>query len=98
MLMIYFHLAEHEKLLAEIESVKRENEELNEQYLAAELENFEITSYYEQILAEEKATTAQLEAEYTQKLKALHTNHPSPPNVTPSSPKSPLLSTVPNDI
>ena len=78
--------------------MKRENDELNEQYLAAELENFEITSYYEQILAEEKAITAQLEAEYTEKLKALHKDPSSPPTVSPSlSSKSPSQSVTPND-
>ncbi len=79
--------------------MKRENDELNEQYLAAELENFEITSYYEQILAEEQAITAQLEAEYTEKLKALHNNHLSPPTISPSSSssKSPSQSVTPND-
>jgi hypothetical protein len=50
----------------------------------AELENFEITSYYEQILAEEKAKTAQYEAEYTQKLQVLYINNSPPP---PSSPR-----------
>ncbi|CAF4485540.1 unnamed protein product, partial [Rotaria sp. Silwood1] len=71
------------KLLVEYESMKHENESLNEQYLAAELENFEITSYYEQILSEEKAKTIQLENQYTQKLKTLHSNHSS----SPSSPR-----------
>ncbi len=46
----------------------------------AELENFEITSYYEQILAEEKAKTAQYEAEYTQKLQCLYAHDSSPPS------------------
>ncbi len=46
----------------------------------AELENFEITSYYEQILTEEKAKTSQYEIEYTQKLKILYANHSSPPS------------------
>lgn len=65
--------------------MKLENEGLNEQYLSAELENFEITSYYEQILAEEKAKTARYEAEYTDKLRCLLADDsssrtsPSPP-------------------
>jgi hypothetical protein len=46
----------------------------------AELENFEITSYYEQILTEEKAKTSQYEIEYTQKLKILYVNDSSPPS------------------
>ena len=62
----------------EYESVKRKNQALNEEYLAAELENFEITSYYEQILAEEKTKTAQLEDEYTQILRTLDSNRLSP--------------------
>jgi len=41
------------------------------------LENFEITSYYEQILAEEKAKTLQLEREYTKKVEILHNNSSS---------------------
>ncbi|CAF4667870.1 unnamed protein product, partial [Rotaria magnacalcarata] len=40
----------------------------------AELENFEITSYYEQILADVTAETAQLEAEYTEKLEIVYAN------------------------
>jgi hypothetical protein len=90
-----FYLAEHAKLLVEYESINHENEALNEQYLMAELENFEIKSYYEQILTEEKAKTAQLEAEYTQKLKLSQTTDRSPPSsprlksASPSS-KSPL--------
>lgn len=48
---------------------------MNEQYIQAELENFEISAYYEQILAEEKAKTAQMEAEYTEKLEILYANH-----------------------
>ncbi|CAF3457158.1 unnamed protein product [Rotaria sp. Silwood1] len=70
---------EYSKLLVEYESLKLENEALNEQYIMTELENFEITSYYEQILIEEKAKTAQYEAEYTEKLQLLYKNdsHPS---------------------
>ncbi len=79
-----FIILEYAKLIVEYESLKRENELLNEQYLMAELENFEITSYYEQILAEEKAKTAQYETEYTQKLQVLYINNSSPP---PSSPR-----------
>ncbi len=68
----------------------------------AELENFEITSYYEQILTEEKAKTSQYEIEYTQKLKILYANNSSPP----SSPRlksnsrtsiSPSLPAIPDD-
>jgi hypothetical protein len=68
----------------------------------AELENFEITSYYEQILTEEKAKTSQYEIEYTQKLKILYANDSSPP----SSPRlksnsrtsiSPLPPAIPDD-
>lgn len=86
----------------EYEALKQDNEALNEQYLAAELENFEITSYYEQILAEEKAKTAQLEAEYKAKSKASKSSQSS----TPSSPclinisstsKSPPPSITPED-
>ncbi|CAF0934534.1 unnamed protein product [Rotaria sordida] len=69
---------EYAKLLVEYESLKHENEVLNEQYITAELENFEITSYYEQILLEEKAKTAQYEAEYTEKLRLLYTNDSIP--------------------
>lgn len=81
-------LLEYAKLSVEYESLKRENDLLNEQYLTAELENFEITSYYEQILAEEKEKTAQYEAEYTQKLQLLYDNDSSPPLPSPSSPPS----------
>jgi hypothetical protein len=93
---------EYAKLLVEYESLKRENEQLNEQYLMVELENFEITSYYEQILTEEKTKTAQYEIEYTKKLQILYTNNSSPP----SSPRlksnsrtstSPLLPAIPDD-
>jgi hypothetical protein len=84
LILIFFHFVEHARLSAEYESIKHENEILNEHYLTAELENFEISSYYEQILAEEKAKTAQLENEYTQTLKALGFNYSSPP----SSPQS----------
>ncbi|CAF1106945.1 unnamed protein product [Adineta steineri] len=95
---------EHAKLLVEYESMKHENDTLNEQYLTAELENFEITSYYEQILAEEKAKTAQLQADYEQKSATLNTNNsfrstPSPQlnNTSSSATQSPSQSTVPND-
>ncbi|CAF1155133.1 unnamed protein product [Adineta steineri] len=79
---------EYTKLLVEHESLKHENEVLNEQYLMTELENFEMTSYYEQILAEEKAKTAQYETEYTQILQWLYDND-SP---LPSSPHHHLIS------
>jgi hypothetical protein len=65
----------------------------------AELDNFEITSYYEQILAEEKAKTAQYEVEYTQKLQFLYANNPSPPP-SPSISRtstSPPLPAIPDD-
>ncbi|CAF0800352.1 unnamed protein product [Rotaria sp. Silwood1] len=92
---------EYAKLLVEYESMKHENESLNEQYLAAELENFEITSYYEQILSEEKAKTIQLENQYTQKLKTLHSNHSSSPSsprlISNTSSKSSSQSIVPKD-
>ncbi|CAM4773544.1 unnamed protein product [Rotaria magnacalcarata] len=80
---------EYAKLLAEYESKKLENESLNEQYLAAELENFEITSYYEQILSEEQDKTIQLEAEYAQKSKILNSKQPF-------SPSSPCLMNPPS--
>lgn len=54
--------------------MKVDNDALNEQYLSVELENFEIGSYYEQILGEETAKTAELEAAYQAKLKDKHTN------------------------
>jgi len=97
-----FLFLEYAKLLVEYESLKRENEQLSEQYLIAELENFEITSYYEQILAEEKAKTVQCETEYTEKLRVLYANDSSPP----SSPRlksnsrtsiSPLPPAIPDD-
>ncbi|CAF1169629.1 unnamed protein product [Adineta ricciae] len=69
---------EYRKLLCEHEALKHENELLHEQYLTAELENFELTSYYEQILAEEKAKTAQYETEYTRKLECLYADGASP--------------------
>jgi hypothetical protein len=78
-----FLFLEYAKLLVEYQSLKRENELLNEQYLMGELENFEITSYYEQILAEEKSKTAQYEIEYTQKLQIVDANDSS----LPSSPR-----------
>ncbi|CAF1002542.1 unnamed protein product [Rotaria magnacalcarata] len=80
---------EYAKLLAEYESKKLENESLNEQYLAAELENFEITSYYEQVLSEEQDKTIQLEAEYAQKSKILNSKQPF-------SPSSPCLMNPPS--
>lgn len=77
---------EYAKLLAECESLKRENEHLNDQYLMAELENFELTSYYEQILSEEKAKTEEYQRMYRENLsslspclKSLSLNSPSPP-------------------
>ncbi|UJR25901.1 hypothetical protein I4U23_007249 [Adineta vaga] len=76
---------EHAQLLLKYESLKQENDILNEQYLSVELENFEITSYYEQILVEEKAKTAQLEAEYTKKLQESDTNHSLPCSSSSSS-------------
>ncbi|CAF1025606.1 unnamed protein product [Rotaria sordida] len=92
---------EYAKLLTEYESIKRENESLNEQYLAAELENFEITSYYEQILSEEKGKTIQLENEYTQKLKILNSDHSALPSspclISSASSKSPSKSIISKD-
>jgi hypothetical protein len=87
------------KLLVEYESLKHDHEVLNEQYLMAELENFEITSYYEQVLAEEKAKTAQCEVEYTQKLEILYANNSSPPRLRTISQtsSSPLIPASPDD-
>ena len=68
--------------MVDYESLKRENEYLNEQYLQIELENFEITTYYEQVLAEEKAKTAEYERKCTSlspRLKSLSSNSSSPP-------------------
>ncbi len=93
----FVYFSECSKLSIEYESIKHENEALNEQYLIVELENFEITSYYEQILAEEKAKTVQLEAEYTEKLKRLHNNHSSASSSPPSSSRSRLQSAISND-
>ena len=59
--------------------MKADNNTLNENYLSVELENFEIGSYYEQILAEEKAKTTRLEAAYHDKLKAKDANTSSLP-------------------
>lgn len=59
--------------------MKADNDTLNEHYLSVELENFEIGSYYEQILSEEKAKTMQLEAAYQDKLKAKDANTSSLP-------------------
>ena len=73
------------RLLAEYETLKQENDLLNEQYLAVELENFEITSYYEQNLNEEKAKTARLEAEYAEKLQLSNTNQSFPSTLAEKS-------------
>lgn len=81
---------EYAKLLVEYESLKRENEQINEQYITAELENFEITSYCEQILAEEKLKTAQYEFEYIQKIQDL-----SSPDKTIS--RTPTPPPIPDD-
>ncbi|UJR23002.1 hypothetical protein I4U23_026028 [Adineta vaga] len=93
---------EYANLLAEYELLKHENEMLNEQYLTAELENFELTSYYEQTLAEEKVKTLQYEAEYTQKLECLYANDlssessPNPRSLSRTS-SSPLPPAIPDD-
>lgn len=71
-------LLDYNELLREYEEIKQENEALNEQYLGAELENFEITSYYEQVLAEEKAKTVRLEAERTGNTRSSPSTHPTP--------------------
>jgi hypothetical protein len=76
---------EYATLSTKYESIKHENDILNEQYLTTELENFEITSYYEQILAEEKAKTLQLEIEYNRKLKSSNVNSSSPKSQSQSS-------------
>ncbi|CAF1154118.1 unnamed protein product [Adineta ricciae] len=73
------------RLLAEYETLKQENDLLNEQYLTVELENFEITSYYEQSLNEEKAKTARLEAEYAEKLQQSNVNQSPPSTLTEKS-------------
>jgi hypothetical protein len=65
----------------------------------AELENFELTSYYEQILDEEKAKTVQYEINYTEKLQNLYANH-SPSASSPrlkSHSASPLPPAIPDD-
>ncbi len=77
--------SEYATLSTKYESIKHENDILNEQYLTTELENFEITSYYEQILAEEKAKTLQLEIEYNRKLKSSNVNSSSPKSQSQSS-------------
>jgi hypothetical protein len=92
-LKCFFSIVEYATLSTKYESIKHENDALNEQYLTVELENFEITSYYEQILAEEKAKTIQLETEYNRKLKTLNAHSSS----SPSSSKSQLQSVASND-
>ena len=57
----------YEKLLQDYQTIQQENEALNEQYLSAELENFEISSYYQQVLAEEEAKTVELEDQRAKK-------------------------------
>ena len=56
---------EYQTLIDEYESLKRENEDLNEQYIAAELENFELTLEYEQLLDEDKSETVFRQCEQT---------------------------------
>ena len=63
----------------------------------AELENFELTSYYEQILSEEKAKTAQYEIDYTEKLRNLYANHSPSSSHLKSSSASPLPPAIPDD-
>ena len=74
-------LLDYAELLVECRSLKQENEALTEQYLLAELENFEINSYYEQILVEERAKVAHYQSIYTDKLRLLHQPSPSPPAI-----------------
>ena len=84
-------LVEYARLLVDYESVQRENKALNEQYIMAELENFEITSYYEQILAEEKEKVAQWATKVHQATSPICTIDES------SASMSPLLPAIPDD-
>lgn len=74
---------EYANLSNEYQSTQAEHDALNEQYLNVELESFEIGSYYELTLAEEKAKTVQLEARYHEQLQA-KTSRSSLPSSTKS--------------
>ena len=82
---------EYARLLVDYESVQRENKALNEQYVMAELENFEITSYYEQILAEEREKRVQCATQVHQATSPICTIDES------SASMSPLLPAIPDD-
>lgn len=55
--LFVFSILEYETLLQEYETIQKENAALNEEYLMAELENFELKSYYDQLLAEKQQKT-----------------------------------------
>lgn len=51
----------------EYENLQKENEKLNDEFILAELENFEIHCFYNRIFAEEKHQLVQLESIYKEK-------------------------------
>ena len=84
-------LLEYAQLLVDYDAVQRENKALNEQYIMVELENFEISSYYEQILAEEKEKIAPRVTKVHQGTSPMCTMDESSPSM------SPLLPAIPDD-
>ena len=90
---------DYAELVMECQSLKDENEALADRYLMAELENFEITSHYEQILAEEQAKVAHYESIYTNKLRLLHADDSSLllSSRRPSSSTTPSPPAIPDD-
>ena len=54
-------LAEYSQLLSDYERLQSEHRVLQDEYIRAELENFEIRCYYDQLLAEERSKLVEYE-------------------------------------
>ena len=65
------------------QSLQTEHSNLTDQYLTAELENFQLNCYYEQILAEERLKLTEYQSIYSNKFRRLHRNDSSSPPPPP---------------
>jgi len=65
---------EFSQLSIEYENLQKENQNLNDEFILAELENFEIHCFYDRIFAEEKNQLVQLESIYKENSIDVHTD------------------------
>ena len=72
-------LAEYSQLLSDYERLQSEHRVLQDEYIRAELENFEIRCYYDQLLAEERSKLVEYETLCREKRVGCHSVDTPPP-------------------